>query len=105
MFEDISRARTISSADEMSRRSGRRHKDFHPSRDARLGTPACGEAQRKPRARSEEDSSAREGGRRHKRFWITSNMNEIVATIARFRGLGIYFTRFPGACAPGFMLT
>ncbi|PYK10226.1 MAG: hypothetical protein DME65_10505 [Verrucomicrobia bacterium] len=29
----------------------------------------------------------------------------IVATIARFRGLGINFTRFPGACAPGFMLT
>jgi hypothetical protein len=52
-----------------------------------------------------EDPSAREGGRQPNRFWITTNINGIVTTIARFAGSEIYFTRFPGACAPGFMLT
>jgi hypothetical protein len=34
-----------------SPRSGRQHKVFHPSRDARLGTPAWGGPKRNPRNR------------------------------------------------------
>jgi len=35
---------------QVSARSARQRKDFHPSRDARLGTPAWGAAERNPRS-------------------------------------------------------
>jgi len=80
-----------------SPRSGRQYKVFHPSRDARLGTPAWGVS---PRIASGKAIKAREvGGSRI----ISSNVRRY--GYHPLRGFNWHFGTWPGAHAPGFIMT